>query len=128
MSIFDSMYETHGHLLNTKLCTYAAKNISKTDEYKFVNMNILLQEGDQSVEIAASFAMNRGNQVSVEIPVKMVVKVLDSSGDSEDPTVLIKDSFRAFRPEDVTKEMLRDIQAASILFEEADKDVQRVFM
>lgn len=54
---------------------------------------------------------------------------LQMAGDAtEDPKVLFKRSLRALRPDQMTEEMIKDINAANLMFDQADKEVQRVYL
>lgn len=124
MSIFDNTFVEPGWV-----CVQAQKNITRCGEYKYVNLNLMYELGQRQVEVGASYAMNVGGKVSRENPVKMIVKMYDLSGDvTEDPKVLFKRSLRAFRPDEMTEEMVRDINAANLMFDQADKEVQRVYL
>lgn len=124
MSIFDNTFVEPGWV-----CVQAQKNITRCGEYNYVNMNLMYELGHRQVEVGASYAINVGGKVSRENPVKMIVKMYDLSGDvAEDPKVLFKRSLRAFRPDEMTEEMVRDINAANLMFDQADKEVQRVYL
>lgn len=124
MSIFDNTFVEPGWV-----CVQAQKNITRCDEYKYVNLNLMYELGQRQVEIGASYAINVGGKVSRENPVKMIVKMYDISGDvTEDPEVIFKRSLRAFRPDEMTEEMVKDINAANLMFDQADKEVQRVYL
>lgn len=124
MSIFDNTFVEPGWV-----CVQAQKNITRCDEYKYVNLNLMYELGQRQVEVGASYAINVGGKVSRENPVKMIVKMYDISGDvTEDPEVIFKRSLRAFRPDEMTEEMVKDINAANLMFDQADKEVQRVYL
>lgn len=124
MSIFDNTFVEPGWV-----CVQAQKNITRFDEYKYVNLNLMYELGQRQVEVAATYAINIGGQISRECPVKMIIKMFDLSGNaSEDPKVLFKRSLRAFRPDQMTEEMVKDINAANLMFDQADKEVQRVYL
>lgn len=124
MSIFDNTFVEPGWV-----CVQAQKNITRCDEYKYVNLNLMYELDCRQVEVGATYAINVGGQISREVPVKMVVKMFDLSGDvTEDPKVLFKRSLRAFRPDQMTEEMIKDINAANLMFDQADKEVQRVYL
>lgn len=124
MSIFDNTFVEPGWV-----CVQAQKNITRCEEYKYVNLNLMYELGQRQVEVGASYAINVGGKVSRENPVKMVVKMYDLSGNvTEDPKVLFKRSLRAFRPDEMTEEMVKDINAANLMFDQADKEVQRVYL
>ncbi|QPI18086.1 hypothetical protein POP15_038 [Pectobacterium phage POP15] len=124
MSIFDNTFVEPGWV-----CVQAQKNITRCEEYKYVNLNLMYELGQRQVEVGASYAINVGGKVSRENPVKMIVKMYDLSGDvTEDPKVLFKRSLRAFRPDEMTEEMVKDINAANLMFDQADKEVQRVYL
>lgn len=124
MSIFDNTFVEPGWV-----CVQAQKNITRCDEYKYVNLNLMYELGHRQVEVGASYAINVGGKVSRENPVKMIVKMFDISGDvTEDPEVIFKRSLRAFRPDEMTEEMIKDINAANLMFDQADKEVQRVYL
>lgn len=124
MSIFDNTFVEPGWV-----CVQAHKNITRTDEYKYVNLNLTYELGQRQVEVGASYAINVGGKVSRESTVKMLIKMYDISGDvAEDPEVIFKRSLRAYRPEDMTEEMVKDINTANLMFDQADKEVQRVYL
>lgn len=124
MSIFDNTFVEPGWE-----CVQATKNITRSDEYKYVNLNLMYELDHRQVEVGATYAINVGGQISREVPVKMIIKMFDLSGDpSGDPVVLFKRSLRAFRPDEMTEEMLKDIKMADLMFDEANKDVQRVYL
>lgn len=124
MSIFDNTFVEPGWV-----CVHAQKNITRCAEYKYVNLNLMYELGQRQVEVGASYAINVGGKVSRENPVKMIVKMFDISGDvTEDPEVIFKRSLRAFRPDEMTEEMVKDINAANLMFDQADKEVQRVYL
>ena len=124
MSIFDNTFVEPGWV-----CVQAQKNITRCDEYKYVNLNLMYELGQRQVEVGASYAINVGGKVSRENPVKMIVKMYDISGDvTEDPEVIFKRSLRAFRPDEMTEEIVKDINAANLMFDQADKEVQRVYL
>lgn len=124
MSIFDNTFVELGWV-----CVQAQKNIIRYDEYKYVNLNLMYELDHRQVEVGATYAINVGGQISREVPVKMIIKMFDVSGDvTEDPKVLFKRSLRAFRPDQVTEEMIKDINAANLMFDQADKEVQRVYL
>lgn len=124
MSIFDNTFVEPGWV-----CVQAQKNITRCDEYKYVNLNLMYELDHRQVEVGATYAINVGGQISREVPVKMLIKMLDVSGDvTEDPKVLFKRSLRAFRPDQMTEEMIKDINAANLMFDQADKEVQRVYL
>lgn len=124
MSIFDNTFVESGWE-----CVQATKNITRCGEYKYVNLNLMYELGQRQVEVGATYAINVGGQISREIPVKMLIKMYDLSGDPNgDPVVLFKRSLRAFRPEEMTEEMLKDIKMADLMFDDANKDVQRVYL
>lgn len=124
MSIFDNTFVEPGWV-----CVQAHKNITRTDEYKYVNLNLTYELGQRQVEVGASYAINVGGKVSRESTVKMLIKMYDISGDvTEDPEVIFKRSLRAYRPEDMTEEMVKDINTANLMFDQADKEVQRVYL
>ncbi|MGX4995852.1 DUF7325 family protein [Enterobacter hormaechei] len=124
MSIFDNTFVEPGWV-----CVQAQKNITRCDEYKYVNLNLMYELDHRQVEVGATYAINVGGQISREVPVKMIIKMFDLSGDvAEDPKVLFKRSLRAFRPDQMTEEMIKDINAANLMFDQADKEVQRVYL
>lgn len=124
MSIFDNTFVEPGWV-----CVQAQKNITRCDEYKYVNLNLMYELDHRQVEVGATYAINVGGKVSREVPVKMVIKMFDVSGDvSEEPKVIFKRSLRAFRPDEMTEEMVKDINAANLMFDQADKEVQRVYL
>lgn len=124
MSIFDNTFVEPGWE-----CVQAQKNITRCEEYKYINLNLIYELGHRQVEVGASYAINVGGKVSRESPVKMLVKMYDTSGDaSEEPEVLFKRSLRAYRPEQMTEEMIKDINAANLMFDKADREVQRVYL
>lgn len=124
MSIFDNTFVEPGWV-----CVQAQKNITRCDEYKYVNLNLMYELDHRQVEVGATYAINVGGQISREVPVKMVIKMFDVSGDvTEDPKVLFKRSLRALRPDQMTEEMIKDINAANLMFDQADKEVQRVYL
>lgn len=124
MSIFDNTFVEPGWV-----CVQAQKNITRCDEYSYVNLNLMYELEHRQVEVGATYAINVGGKISREVPVKMIIKMFDVSGDvSEDPKVIFKRSLRAFRPEEMTEEMIKDINAANLMFDQADKDVQRVYL
>lgn len=124
MSIFDNTFVEPGWV-----CVQAQKNITRCDEYKYVNLNLMYELDHRQVEVGATYAINVGGQISREVPVKMIIKMFDVSGDvTEDPKVLFKRSLRAFRPDQMTGEMIKDINAANLMFDQADKEVQRVYL
>ncbi|AKY04044.1 hypothetical protein ADU18_0144 [Cronobacter phage PBES 02] len=124
MSIFDNTFVEPGWV-----CVQAQKNITRCDEYKYVNLNLMYELDRRQVEVGATYAINVGGQISREVPVKMIIKMFDVSGDvTEDPKVLFKRSLRAFRPDQMTEEMIKDINAANLMFDQADKEVQRVYL
>lgn len=124
MSIFDNTFVESGWT-----CVQAQKNITRCDEYNYVNMNLVYELGDRQVEVGATYAINVGGKVSREVPVKMLIKMYDISGDqSEDPEVVFKRSLRAYRPDEITEETVKDINTANHMFDLADKDVQRVYL
>lgn len=124
MSIFDNTFVEPGWV-----CVQAQKNIIRCDEYKYVNLNLIYELDHRQVEVGATYAINVGGQISREVPVKMAIKMFDVSGDvTEDPKVLFKRSLRAFRPDQMTEEMIKDINAANLMFDQADKEVQRVYL
>ncbi|MFP8823459.1 DUF7325 family protein, partial [Enterobacter cloacae] len=82
------------------VCVQAQKNITRCDEYKYVNLNLMYELDHRQVEVGATYAINVGGQISREVPVKMIIKMFDLSGDvTEDPKVLFKRSLRAFLPD-----------------------------
>lgn len=124
MSIFDNTFVEPGWV-----CVQAQKNITRCDEYKYVNLNLMYELDHRQVEVGATYAINVGGQISREVPVKMIIKMYDISGDvTEDPEVIFKRSLRAFRPDEMTEEMVKDINAANLMFDQADKEVQRVYL
>ncbi|MGL5281401.1 MAG: DUF7325 family protein [Plesiomonas shigelloides] len=124
MSIFDNTFVEPGWV-----CVQAQKNITRCDEYKYVNLNLMYELDHRQVEVGATYAINVGGQISREVPVKMIIKMFDVSGDvTEDPKVLFKRSLRAFRPDQMTEGMIKDINAANLMFDQADKEVQRVYL
>lgn len=124
MSIFDNTFVEPGWV-----CVQAQKNITRCDEYKYVNLNLMYELDHRQVEVGATYAINVGGKVSREVPVKMIIKMFDVSGDvSEDPKIIFKRSLRAFRPDEMTEEMVKDINAANLMFDQADKEVQRVYL
>lgn len=124
MSIFDNTFVEPGWV-----CVQAQKNITRCDEYKYVNLNLMYELNHRQVEVGATYAINVGGQISREVPVKMIIKMFDVSGDvTKDPKVLFKRSLRAFRPDQMTEEMIKDINAANLMFDQADKEVQRVYL
>lgn len=123
MSIFDDTFVEAGWD-----CVYATKNITRCEEYKYVNLNLVYELGTQQVEVAAAYAINIGGQVSREVPVKMLLKMFELSGSAEEAEVILKRSLRAFRPEEMTEEMVKDIKTVSLMFDQANKDVQRVYL
>lgn len=124
MSIFDNTFVEPGWV-----CVQAQKNITRCDEYKYVNLNLMYELDQRQVEVGATYAINIGGQISLEVPVKMIIKMFDMSGDvTEDPKVLFKRSLRAFRPDEMTQEMVKDINAANAMFDQADKEVQRIYL
>ena len=124
MSIFDNTFVEAGWE-----CVQATKNITRCDEYKYVNLNLMYELGHRQVEVGATYAINVGGQISREVPVKMLVKMYDISGDpSEEAKVIFKRSLRAFRPDEMTEEMVKDLKVADLMFDQANKDVQRVYL
>lgn len=124
MSIFDNTFVEPGWV-----CVQAQKNITRCGEYNYVNLNLMYELGHRQVEVGATYAINVGGKVSRESPVKMLVKMFDLSGDlTEDPVVIFKRSLKAFRPDEMTEEMVKDINVANQMFDLADKDVQRVYL
>lgn len=124
MSIFDNTFVEPGWE-----CIQAQKNITREGEYKYINLNLMYQLGDRQAEVGAVYALNLGGQVSREVPAKMLIKMYDLSGDkTEDPVVLFKRSLRAWRPEDITEEMVKDLLMANAMFDKADAEVQRIFV
>lgn len=124
MSIFDNTFVESGWE-----CVQATKNITHCDEYKYINLNLLYELGKRQVEVGATYAINIGGKISRETPVKMIVKMYDISGDqSEDAKVIFKRSLRAFRPDEMTEEMVKDLKIAEAMFGQANKDVQRVYL
>lgn len=124
MSIFDNTFVESGWE-----CVQATKNITRCDEYKYINLNLLYELGKRQVEVGATYAINIGGKISRETPVKMIVKMYDISGDqSEDAKVIFKRSLRAFRPDEMTEEMVKDLKIAEAMFGQANKDVQRVYL
>lgn len=124
MSIFDNTFVEPGWV-----CVQAQKNITRCDEYKYVNLNLMYELDHRQVEVGASYAINVGGQVSREVPVKMLIKMYSLSGDvTEEPEVLFKRSLRAYRPDQMTEEMIKDINVANLMFDKADKEVQRVYL
>ncbi|UTC25227.1 hypothetical protein P7_037 [Pectobacterium phage vB_PcaM_P7_Pc] len=124
MSIFDNTFVEPGWV-----CVQAQKNITRCDEYKYVNLNLMYELDRRQVEVGATYAINVGGKISREVPVKMIIKMFDVSGDvTEDPKVLFKRSLRALRPDQMTEEMIKDINAANLMFDQADKEVQRVYL
>lgn len=124
MSIFDNTFVEPGWE-----CVQAQKNITREGEYKYINLNLMYQLGDRQAEVAAVYALNLGGKVSREVPVKMLIKMYDLSGDkTEDPVVLFKRSLRAWKPEEITEEMVKDLLMANAMFDKADAEVQRIFV
>lgn len=124
MSIFDNTFVESGWE-----CVQATKNITRCDEYKYINLNLLYELGKRQVEVGATYAINIGGKISRETPVKMIVKMYDISGDqSEDAKVIFKRSLRALRPDEMTEEMVKDLKIAEAMFGQANKDVQRVYL
>lgn len=124
MSIFDNTF-----VEPCWVCVQAQKNITRCDEYKYVNLDLMYELDHRQVEVGATYAINVGGQISREVPVKMIIKMFDVSGDAtEDPKVLFKRSLRALRPDQMTEEMIKDINAANLMFDQADKEVQRVYL
>lgn len=124
MSIFDNTFVEPGWE-----CVQAQKNITREGEYKYINLNLMYELGDRQAEVAAVYALNLGGKVSREVPVKMLIKMYDLSGDkTEDPVVLFKRSLRAWKPEEITEEMVKDLLMANAMFDKADAEVQRIFV
>lgn len=124
MSIFDNTFVEPGWE-----CVQAQKNITREGEYKYINLNLMYELGDRQAEVAAVYALNFGGKVSREVPVKMLIKMYDLSGDkTEDPVVLFKRSLRAWKPEEITEEMVKDLMTANAMFDKADAEVQRIFV
>lgn len=124
MSIFDNTFVEPGWE-----CVQAQKNIIRYGEYKYINLNLMYELGDRQAEVAAVYALNLGGKVSREVPVKMLIKMYDLSGDkTEDPVVLFKRSLRAWKPEEITEEMVKDLMTANAMFDKADAEVQRIFV
>lgn len=123
MSIFDNTFVEAGWE-----CVQATKNITRTDEYKYVNLNLMYELGTRQVEVGATYAINVGGQISREVPVKMLIKMYELSGSGEEPEVIFRRSLRAFRPDEMTEEMIKDIKIADMMFDDANKDIKRVFL
>lgn len=124
MSIFDNTFVEPGWE-----CVQAQKNITREGEYKYINLNLMYELGGRQAEVAAVYALNLGGEVSREVPVKMLIKMYDLSGDkTEDPVVLFKRSLRAWKPEEITEEMVKDLMTANAMFDKADAEVQRIFV
>lgn len=124
MSIFDNTFVEPGWE-----CIQAQKNITREGEYKYINLNLMYQLGDRQAEVGAVYALNLGGKVSREVPAKMLIKMYDLSGDkTEDPVILFKRSLRAWKPEDITEEMVKDLHTANAMFDKADAEVQRIYV
>ncbi|QYC52542.1 hypothetical protein [Salmonella phage SSBI34] len=124
MSIFDNTFIEPGWN-----CISATKNITAGQGCKYVNLNLVYELGDRQAEVGAAYAINYGGKVSCQVPVKMLVKLFDTSGDPcEDPTIIFKRSLKAFRPDEITEVVIKDINMANMMFEKADKEVQRVYL
>lgn len=124
MSIFDDTFTEQ----NWK-CVMAVKNITDTGEYKHMIINLIYELNNEQAEVQASYAVNVGGKVSKEMPVKMVIKKYDLSGPrDEDAKVIFKRALKAFRPEEMTEEMVKDINTINQMFDLADKEVRRVYL
>lgn len=124
MSIFDNTFVEAGWE-----CIQATKNITRGEEYKYVNLNLMYERDHRQVEVGATYAINVGGQISREVPVKMLVKMYDMSGDpNEEAEVIFKRSLRAFRSEEMTEEMIEDLRFADMMFDQANSEVQRVYL
>ena len=124
MSIFDNTFVESGWT-----CVYATKNISVESEYKRVLVNLIYELDNRQAEVSAAYSVNVGGKISIENHAKMLIKVYDLSGDkSKDPEVLFKRSLKAFRPEEVTEEMIKDLNTLNEMFDMASKDIKRVYM
>jgi len=124
MSIFDNTFVECGWE-----CVMATKNITRCNDYKYINIFLIYELGSRQVEVGTTYAINAGGKISREVPVKMAVKMYDTSGEeSEEPEVIFKRSLRAFKQSDMTEEMIKDIKIADTMFEKASKDVQRVYL
>lgn len=124
MSIFDNTFVECGWE-----CVMATKNITRCNDYKYINIYLIYELDQRQVEVGATYAINAGGKISREVPVKMTVKMSDTSGDEcEEAKVIFKRSLRAFRQSEMTEEMIKDIKIADVMFEKANKDVQRVYL
>lgn len=124
MSIFDNTFVEGGWE-----CVMATKNITRCNDYKYINIYLIYELDQRQVEVGTTYAINVGGKISREVPVKMTVKMSDTSGEEcEEAKVIFKRSLRAFRQSEMTEEMIKDIKIADVMFEKANKDVQRVYL
>lgn len=122
MSIFDNTFVEPGWN-----CVWATKNISNDGEYKHVIVNLIYELDNQQAEVQASYAVNAGGKISIEQPTKMVIKKYNTS-ESADPEVTFRRSLRAYRPDEVTPEMIKDLNTVNEMFDLADNEVRRVYL
>lgn len=124
MSIFDDTF-----IEPNWTCVCATKNITDSREYKHVIINLIYELGKEQAEVQASYAVNVGGKVSKEMPIKMVIRKYDLSGSQdENENIIFKRALKAFRPEEMTEEMVKDINTINHMFDMADKEVRRVYL
>lgn len=124
MSIFDNVFSEKGWK-----CVVATKNITKTSEYSHINVYLVYELDDRQVDVTCVYSVNVGGKISKEEPVKMLVKMFRlGETDDDEPEELMRRRLSAYRPEEMTDQMIKDINATNIMFDQADKSVSRVYL
>lgn len=125
MSIFDNTFLEAGWD-----CISATKNINDCGEYKDMVVKLTYQHEEHHAEVAATYSVNVGGKISKQKSVKMFVKLYDlSQGKDDDALVIIFcRSLRAFREEEMTEEMVKDINIINAMFDKASDEVRRVYL
>lgn len=112
-------------------CIGATKNISKEDEYNRFIVALYFQKGEEllETEVKAVYSVNKGGKISHEEKIGVTVKVKDCSKCSEDGgKVLHYCSDYSRNPQQISDTLLDDLSKVITLFDEADKEVRRVYL
>ena len=110
-------------LLDCFDCISAEKNISVSDEYRYVMVNMEYRDvNGRGYKVSSSYAVNLGGQISKEQSVKVAYQYL------LDGKTVKRDRLVSYSAREVTEELIDAVNDINTLFEEVDLKNKRVYM